>query len=232
MRKRLLIMLCLVSVVGYVSASTMDFDVPAAAGEWFDGAVPNYGNRMPAAGGSATINMKDAAKAPVSYVVNYAAAGAEGGTPNIQADSAAKGKYWNTGYGDLTDVAFSSVSGSSFGWLYGFTPDAGYAIKFHSVQAGRYGGGTESNYVQFTLQKDDWSTLVYDSGQLSYPVDSDTHIDININHTGAIDEVLWIYVSGDDTDLYGFDNLVISQVPEPATMALLGLGALVLCKSR
>ena len=226
-------LLVLLFVSSSAMATILDFDVPALDNEWFDGSAPNYGNRVPAAGGSATINMKtDPAKDPVSYVVNYAAAGPEGGTPNIVADSAAKGRYFSTGYGDLEDVAYSSVSGDSWGWLYGFTPDPGYAIKFHNVDVALWGAGTVDNYVQFALQKTDWSTLVWDSGEVSYPVDRDTHINIDINHTGEIDEVLWIYVRGHDTDLYGFDNLVISQVPEPATMLLLGLGGLLIRRKR
>ena len=227
MMKRIVFLLLLVFAVSSANASLMDFDVATTNGDGFNGVLPNYGNRI-ASAGTATVNMTSGAK-----TATYAAPGAEGATPNIATDSAALAKYYSSGYGDLADVAYASVSGDAEAWLYGFIPDAGYQTKFHSLDIGRWGAGTESNYVQIKLVKaSDWTTVVWDSGLVAYPVDASAHINIAIDYTSAVGEELWLKIKADDTDLYAVDNLVISQVPEPATIALLGFGALAAVRKR
>ena len=213
MIKKIYLFVLFLFVVSSAMASTLDFNVATINNDGFNGTLPNYGNRI-AGAGTETINMTSG---PV--LVTYAAPGAEDATPNIATDSAAFAKYYGTGYGDLAKVAYVGVSGDAWGWLYGFIPDASHQVKFHSIKASRWGGGTESNYVQIQLVKaSDFSTVVWDSGQVAFPVNSSTHVDITIDHTGAVGEALWLFVRGDDTDLYGFDDLVISQLPAPIVL--------------
>jgi hypothetical protein len=133
---------------------------------------------------------------------------------------------WNDNYGDLERVAYTCSQSAGVG-EFTLTPLAGYQLTIHSYDIGEYQGRIAGNA----------ETHIYDLTHTT-SLFSGTQALVGGTHWTLMPELTtttgfnlqW----GDNWD-YGIDNISITvapisptAVPEPATVALLGLGLAVL----
>jgi hypothetical protein len=133
--------------------------------------------------------------------------------------------YWDTGYGDLSDVAFVPVSGTYARII--LTADAGMLVRLNSFDLGGY-PGSDLEADSITVKDGNgnvlWSasdlTVIGSGGHSTYTpnlVANQLVLEWGTNWNIAIDNV-------------NFDEADV--VPEPATLALLGLGLAAIAKRR
>lgn len=215
-------------LAGNVGATMLDFnfaDIASFGSDWHAGNQwgATYGHYVSAAG-----TQTDAVKArdEVNSVWGwmdpvYAAAGAEGWTPNVTTPviwDYTNQRYADTGFGDLAGVTYADN-----GWLINLTPDAGYQVKIHSFDLALAGADDAISLINIY---DSSSAIVWSAGGTT--VEGDTHTGFTPNYTGALGEALRIRVWNGDmalTDI-ALDNLLVSQIPEPATLSLVGMASL------
>ncbi len=190
-----------------------------------DPSVPNYGD-IP---GSYGDNVNAASDAVGSYLVG------NGYTPNvttdyrtwqISTDTVAYNNldFWATGYGDLTNVAFSVVSGDHFAEIT-FVPEPGWAIRLNSFDMAGYYIADHSN-SQVRILDGTSNTILVDYSPVTILGTGGTHSTFtpDLTHAGPLS----IRFGYNDWNV-GIDNINFDQVavvPEPETYAMLlaGLG--------
>jgi hypothetical protein len=131
-------------------------------------------------------------------------------------------KFWNTGYGDLTNVAYMSVTGG-YGQIE-FIPDAGYSVTINSCDFGDW-LEDETGLLQVVDANKNvlWSNsnfLAPHAGHASYAPD--------ITSSGPI-SIEWA-----NSWNMGIDNVSFSEsaAPEPASLLALCAGAIGLVSAR
>lgn len=134
--------------------------------------------------------------------------------------------FWNTSYGDLTDVAFP-VSSGWFGRVK-LTADPGFLVTINSFDLGGYPG---TNLTASRIR-------IYNSlGNVVWNQDGTTVIGAGPSHSSyapAITDSTLTLEYGDNWNI-GLDNLNFTQsvpVPEPLSISALALGGLALLKRR
>ena len=188
-----------------------------------DPAVPNYGD-IP---GNYGDNVNAASDAVGSYLVG------NGYTPNvttdyrtwqISSDTVAYNNldFWATGYGDLTNVAFSVVSGDHFAEIT-LVPESGWAIRLNSFDiAGYY--ITDHPGSQVRILDGTSNTILVDYSPVTILGTGGTHSAFTpgLTHEGPLS----IRFGYNDWNV-GIDNINFDQVavvPEPETYAMLLIG--------
>jgi len=131
-------------------------------------------------------------------------------------------KFWTTGYGDLTNVAYMSVTGG-YGHLE-FDPDPGYSVTINSFDFGDW------------LEDESGSLNIVDANKnvlWSYPGFVAPHAG-HASFSPDITSSGPIAIEWSASWNMGIDNVSFSETPapEPASMAALALGALALIRSR
>ncbi len=153
------------------------------------------------------------------------------GTPNVAlAWTGNWDQYSNwDGRGDVYQIDNSSAANPH---TIAFTPDAGYDVTIVSFDLDEWAGGGATAV--------DWSIVGSASGALAsgtwddYETLNGGRSTITPNVTGAGGEVLTLSVgqTGGDKTYVAMDNLSFDQVPEPASLALLGMGSLMIARRR
>ena len=190
-----------------------------------DPAVPNYGD-IP---GNYGDNVNAASDAVGSYLVG------NGYTPNvttdyrtwqISTDTVAYNNldFWATGYGDLTNVAYSVTSSDHFAEIT-FVPEPGWAIRLNSFDMGGYSFADHIN-SQVRILDGTSNTILVDYSPVTILGTGGTHSTFTpgLTHEGPLS----IRFGYNDWNV-GIDNINFDQVavvPEPETYAMLlaGLG--------
>ena len=190
-----------------------------------DPAVPNYGD-IP---GSYGDNVNAASDAVGSYLVG------NGFTPNITTDYRTwqissdtvtdnNLDFWATGYGDLTNVAFSVTSSNHFAEIT-LVPEPGWAIRLNSFDVGGY-YITDHPSSQVRILDGTSNTILVDYSPVTILGTGGTHSTFTpgLTHEGPLS----IRFGYNDWNV-GIDNINFDQVavvPEPETYAMLlaGLG--------
>ena len=190
-----------------------------------DPSVPNYGD-IP---GSYGDNVNAASDAVGSYLVG------NGYTPNVTTDYRTwqistdtvtdnNLDFWATGYGDLTNVAFSVVSGDHFAEIT-LVPEPGWAIRLNSFDVGGY-YITDHPSSQVRILDGTSNTILVDYSPVTILGTGGTHSTFTpgLTHEGPLS----IRFGYNDWNV-GIDNINFDQVavvPEPETYAMLlaGLG--------
>ncbi|UJP03953.1 MAG: FxDxF family PEP-CTERM protein [Nitrosomonas sp.] len=190
-----------------------------------DPGLPNYGD-IPGTYGD---NVNAASDAVGSYLTG------NGYTPNvtteyrtwqISTDTVAYNNldFWATGYGDLTNVAFSVVSGDHFAEIT-LVPEPGWAIRLNSFDIGGYNVSDHPN-SQVRILDGTSNTVLIDYSPLTILGSGGTHSSFTpgLTYNGPLS----IRFGYNDWNV-GIDNINFDQVtavPEPETYAMLlaGLG--------
>ncbi|MDP3279705.1 MAG: PEPxxWA-CTERM sorting domain-containing protein [Nitrosomonas sp.] len=190
-----------------------------------DPGVPNYGD-IP---GSYGDNVNAASDAVGSYLVG------NGYTPNvttdyrtwqISTDTVAFNNldFWATGYGDLTNVAFSVTSSNHFAEIT-LVPEPGWAIRLNSFDVGGYYLADHPS-SQVRILDGTSNTILIDYSPVTILGTGGTHSTFTpgLTHEGPLS----IRFGYNDWNV-GIDNINFDQVavvPEPETYAMLlaGLG--------
>ncbi len=134
--------------------------------------------------------------------------------------------HWDIGYGDLVDVAFMTTTGH-YGRLI-LTADAGFTVTLDSFDVAGYA------YADLPMDAlrvlDGSNNILWDSNATVAHGAGPTHDSYSPNVTGQT----LVLEYGTNWNI-GLDNVSFHQgdaVPEPATLTILGLGALALKRRR
>lgn len=220
--KKLYLLFLILFIISSANATILDFNVAATNNDSFGTLAvdtqPVYGSKITGAG-LVNVNMTDADGATQEQnAATYAEPGSEGATPDIVMTwGSPTKKFWDIGYGDLTNVAYTNVSGLNKGYLMAFNPEAGYKVKIHSLKVAYWFTTSEA---QFRLTFEDSSAgfnTVYDSGLVDINP-GDGHVILEPDFTGESEQSLWMTIelvstsSQEDTYLLGVDDIVFSQM--------------------
>jgi hypothetical protein len=131
-------------------------------------------------------------------------------------------KWWNTGYGDLTNVAYMSVTGG-YGQIE-FIPDAGYGVTINSFDFGDW-LTDETGTLQIV---DANRNVLWFYSPFTAPHSGHASFTPNITSEGPI-SIEW-----SNSWNMGIDNVSFSEsaAPEPLSIGALGFGSLLLLRLR
>lgn len=141
-------------------------------------------------------------------------------------------KYWNTGYSDLTGVAWGGNDQTGYYSEMSFTPGAGQQVTLNGFDFGDY---ADRNYGSAVSIFDLGGALLWSSGSFNPGVTA-THFEPTVSSSSGL-VLRW----GPDGYDVGIDNIqltvgtaVTAPVPEPETWALMlaGLGVTGLVRRR
>ena len=139
--------------------------------------------------------------------------------------------YWSTGFNSLYGVANNETDGDN-GYSIQFVADENYAVQLTSFDVGNYSNNLVIPGITVT---DESGAVLY--AQIPMQTGSATGPHVPIVFDSPLQgQTLTIHVDtsglGNSSDNVGLDNIQFSQVPEPATMLLLGLGSLAALRRR
>lgn len=184
------------------------------------------------------LNLSNYGVIPASYGDNVTSVGGAGGsylqgnafTPDIKTSydtvdafgvsTNASLLYWNTGYGDLTDVAFSASNG-----LYArltLTPSAGFNVVLNSFDLASY-PATDLQAAKIRVI-DASGTQLWSSSNLTVKGTGPSHS----SYAPGLSSSSALTIEYGVNWNIGLDNVNFDQtraVPEPATFLILGIGA-------
>lgn len=165
---------------------------------------------------------------------------AHGFTPDVTTSYIGLGNqtdlnWWSTGYSDLTNVVEYEPDGDP-GYAISLGASTGNLVSLHDFDLGNFG-------AQITIPgltvKDGTNNVLFSQSNFVLPGSGTmTHLHFDFNSAPLTAQSLTITLDlsglGGNSDNVGIDNIGFSQsaVPEPATLAALGIGALALLKRR
>jgi len=165
--------------------------------------------------------------------------GNEGGwTPNVQTTYATENvntavTYYGDSFNDLTGVANneSADDQSDTGFSVTLTADPGYEVLLYGFDVGNWDYMALSVPISVTALA---GQVLYDA-RIYLPDRTGPHAAVDFSGQPLVSERLTIHVDIGQlepagwypaaADSFGLDNIAFGQVPEPATVALVGLGA-------
>lgn len=133
--------------------------------------------------------------------------------PNNQSTLTNHVDSWDTGYGDLVNVAFASSSG--YLAEVTLTPDAGYGITLNSFDLA---GWPFQDYLNqpLTIYDENYKVLL-DYTPIAAPGSGHAHVEPALSHNGTI-HIQFSNNWNVGIDNINFDQYRTSAVPEPATL--------------
>ena len=190
-----------------------------------DPGVPNFGD-IP---GSYGDNVNAASDAVGSYLVG------NGYTPNvttdyrtwqISSDTVAYNNldFWATGYGDLTNVAFSVVSGDHFAEIT-LVPEPGWAIRLNSFDMAGFPVADHLD-SQVRILDGTSNTILVDYSPVTILGTGGTHSTFTpgLTHEGPLSIRFGYNNWNVGIDNINFDQVAVVPEPETYAMLLAGLG--------
>lgn len=190
-----------------------------------DPAVPNYGD-IPESYGD---NVNAASDVVGSYFMG------NGYTPNvttdystwkISTDTVAYNNldFWTTGYGDLTNVAFSVVSGDHFAEVT-FVPEPGWGIRLNSFDMAGYSYSDHPG-SQVRILDGSSNTILIDYLPVTILGAGGTHSTFTpgLTHNGPLSIRFGYNDWNVGIDNINFDQVAVVPEPEAYVMLLAGLG--------
>ena len=128
--------------------------------------------------------------------------------------------YWSTGFGDLEDIAYSTSQ-----WFMGeisLVPEAGWSVVLDEFDLGGYGDQPD----QTVRIVDENYQVLLDYSPIDIMGGGHNASAPALTHTGTV------RIQFGPSWNTGIDNVHFHQVPEPATLALLGIGAVAVVRAR
>jgi hypothetical protein len=149
------------------------------------------------------------------------------GSGNTVADEPSL-KFWNTGYGDLTNVAWGGSTEVPGVAEIRLTPLSGFTVTLNSFD---FGPWVVSQNTQYTIFDGAYNVLFTNS--IVVPGGGHSHLTPGLSNPNGL---ILQWNNPYNVALDNFDFTVASPepspIPEPATALLLGSGILVLARSR
>ncbi len=140
--------------------------------------------------------------------------------------------YWGDSHNDLTGVANNEYADtwSDTGFSVTFTADPGYEVLLYGFDVGNW----DYMALSVPISVKGLAGQVLYSERISLPDRTGPHIAVDFSDAPLVSEHLTIHVDIGQllpanwypaaADSFGLDNIMIGQVPEPATLGLLGVG--------
>ncbi len=224
--KKLIVLTLVLGLVSSSWATVLDFNIDGIPNDTYFMSVadPNlneYGSYVAAAGTRSDFFPGIGGSLDSTY--------SEGDTPNIRAMYFGSARYYDLGAGDLVGVQYTHDPSS---WYMGFSPDPGYEVVIESFDLAAWSGITVDVQIwNYPISGGSYGVLWEQTG-VAVPGGGGGHVTVTPNFTGTdSDQGYYIVLSAGGGGI-GIDNINISQIPEPATIALLGMGALALIRKR
>lgn len=141
---------------------------------------------------------------------------------------------WVNGYNDLTNVIEFEPDGA-LGWQIVFTASNNQLVSLHGFDVGNWGGVDDT--VTGLSVVDGSNNVLWSVSDFFLNNTAGPHMSVDFGTALTASELRIIVDTSDmgaASDNVGLDNISFTQqpVPEPVTMALLGLGALAALKRR
>ncbi len=154
-----------------------------------------------------------------------------GFTPNVTVeyttDTTVPVQWWDTGYGDLVNIAWSN---QHIGATIILTPDAGFEVVLNSFDLGGWMGDQHDNLTELFVRVDGSPVIDYLDNPITV-LGGSAHSSFTpgIASSDPV-SISWAspwFVGIDNIDFHqraSGDSPQTPQVPEPATLALFGVG--------
>lgn len=165
---------------------------------------------------------------------NYSYGISNGLTPDVNVDYGPHDlNFWTTGYSDLTNVLENEPDGDA-GYDVIFTPNlpGQTVVTIESFDMGNWGGAIVVPGITIRTN----SGVLWQQNNIELGASASPHLTFTPNVSAS--ERIYLHVDttglGGNSDNVGLDNIAFRQsaVPEPATMAALGLGFAAIMRRR
>lgn len=139
--------------------------------------------------------------------------------------------YWGPDFGDLTGVL--EAESEPIGLQIRLVAEPGYQVQLHGFDMAGWPAATYT--INSVRVRDADDNILFEALNPTILGAGPSHSDFDFPNllTDEVIKIEWDSTNlGGSSDNIGIDNIAFSQIPEPASLALLGLTGLVICGRR